>query len=89
MAAPHEPTKYPGIYRRGSRYVVRERDGAGRLISRSAATVGEARAIQAELRTTRAAGKRVARLRSFADYSDEWLDSYAGRTGRALSRGHA
>ena len=64
--------------------MVRERDGAGRLISRSAATVGEARAIQAELRTTRAAGKRVARLRSFADYSDEWLDSYAGRTGRGF-----
>lgn len=84
MGARFESTRYPGIYRRGSRYVVRQRDGSGRLVSRSAATVSEARAIQAQLKSAKADGERVARPQSFAAYADEWITSYGGRTGRGF-----
>jgi integrase len=84
MAAGYEKTRYPGIYRRGGRYVVKQRDGEGRMVSRSAATVGEARAIQAELRETQSEGQPVARPTTFAAFADEWITTYAGRTGRGF-----
>lgn len=84
MASPFEKTRHAGIYRRGARYVVRQRDGAGRMIQRSAATVAEARAIQASLRTTQSTGEHVPRPQGFAAYADEWIDTYAGRTGRGF-----
>ena len=49
MAAPFVRTSTPGIYRRGSRYVVTYRDPTGRRRKRSAATLAEARLLKSSL----------------------------------------
>jgi integrase len=76
-----ERTSTPGIYKRGSRYVVvwRHRGKQRKEFFRSLA---EAR----ESKGRRQAGDRrpVSRVR-FGDYYDDWIDSYAGRTSRGFS----
>jgi integrase len=78
-------TSTPGIYKRGSRYVVIFRDPRGKQRKRAARTLAEARELKASLtadvkRGEYRAGSRV----TFAEYSDEWLSTYTGRTGRGI-----
>lgn len=79
------PTKTPGIFRRGTRYVVVMRDTDGRQFKRAAATLSDARQLQAALRTevshhTPGAGSRL----TFAQYAEEWCATYSGRTSRGI-----
>jgi integrase len=78
-------TSEPGVYRRGSRYVVIFRDRQGRQHRRSARTLKEARDVKAKLRDAIATGayQPASRL-TFEDYAREWLDTYTGRTSRGL-----
>jgi hypothetical protein len=81
MAAKLEKTKTPGIYKRGSRYVVvwRHRGAQHKSFHR---TLAEAR----EAKGARQAGDRQPATRKMLDdYAGEWLDSYAGRTSRGFS----
>jgi integrase len=82
MAAKMERTKYPGIYRRGSRYVIVWRH-RGKQHKESFRTLAEAREAQGKRRQ---AGERRAYSRQYFDeYAEYWLDSYSGRTSRGLS----
>jgi integrase len=81
MAAKMEKTRTPGIYRRGSRYVVvwRHRGKQHKSFHR---TYEEAR----EARGKRQAGNsRPASREPFEDYARQWLDGYGGRTERGIS----
>lgn len=85
MPAPLERTRHPGIYRRGSRYVVVFRDPVGRQRRRSAATLAEARVLKASLAADIARGdyRDVSGVR-FDEYAREWCRTYQGRTGRGI-----
>lgn len=74
-------TRYPGIYRRGNRYVV-VWVHKGKQHKSSHATLAEAR----EAKGQRNGGDRrpVSRQR-FDDYALAWLDTYPGRTSRGLA----
>jgi integrase len=79
MSAPMVKTKEPGIYKRGSRYVVRYR-ADGKQRTESARTLDEARRIKAKRRTELAEGDyRPPTRDTFADYSRAWIDAYHGR----------
>lgn len=81
MAAKMKKTRYPGIYKRGSRYVVTW-EHRGRQHKESFATLAEAR----EAKGRRQAGDRRPTSRvGFVDYFAEWIESYAGRTARGFS----
>lgn len=81
MAAKLEKTRHPGIYRRGSRYVVIWTH-RGRQHKEAFRTLAEAR----EAKGRRQAGEKrpVSRV-GFADYFDGWIENYAGRTARGFS----
>lgn len=75
-------TSTPGIYRRGSRYVVvwRHRGKQHKSFHR---TYEEAR----EAKGRRQAGdRRPASRERFEDFAPRWLESYRGRTSRGLSK---
>jgi integrase len=76
-----EKTRTPGVYKRGSRYVVvwRHRGKQHKSFHR---TYEEAR----EAKAQRQAGDKrpVSKIR-FGDYFSEWIDTYAGRTARGFS----
>jgi hypothetical protein len=78
-----EKTKTPGIYKRGSRYVVTWRDRAGKQRRRSALTLAEARDLKAKTRTQRGPTRRI----TFAAYAPLWLEGYRGRTGEGIGVG--
>jgi integrase len=81
MPAKLEKTRYPGIYKRGSRYVITW-EYRGRQRKESFATITEAR----EAKGNRTAGEKRPRSRvRFGDYFEEWIESYAGRTSRGFS----
>lgn len=81
MSAPMEKTRYSGIYRRGSRYVIKWRH-EGKQHKQSFATLQEA----VEAKGRRQAGdSRPPNRQPFADYARAWIDSYQGRTARTLS----
>lgn len=72
--------KHPGIYRKGSRYVVTWRY-RGKLKKSSHRTLTEARREKAK----RAAGDREPAARQrFDAYARAWVDSYQGRTRRGI-----
>lgn len=81
MAAKLEKTRYPGIYRRGSRYVI-VWEHRGRQHKESFSTLAEAR----EAKGRKQAGERrpVSRV-GFEDYFLRWIKTYAGRTARGFS----
>lgn len=80
MAAKMERTRTPGIYKRGSRYVV-VWTHRGRQHKQSYATYGEAR----EAKGQRAGGeRRPASSIRVDDYFRDWITSYRGRTRRGL-----
>jgi integrase len=85
MSAPRIKTRYPGIYKRGRRYVYVYRDPQGRQRSGAAATLGEAKAKRSDALSKVAHGRyREVSKATFANYAPEWLRSYAGRTSRGL-----
>jgi integrase len=81
MAAKLIKTSTPGIYKRGSRYVVvwRYRGVQHKSFHH---TLAEAR----EAKGDRQSGRRKpANRKLLEDYAAEWLDGYAGRTSRGFS----
>ena len=78
-------TSTPGIYRRGTRYAYRYTDASGRARQGSARTLAEARRLKAQRETDAARGERheTSRL-TLADYAEEWISSYQGRTSRGI-----
>src|SRR5580693_3953722 len=78
-------TSSPGIYKRGSRYVVIFRDPHGRQRKRSARTLAEARDLKATLTADVRRGEyRTLSKVTFAEYAAEWITSYQGRTSRGI-----
>ena len=85
MPSPIVRTKTPGVFRRGSRYVVVFRDVQGRQRKRSAATLAEARVVKASLAADVARGEYRERSRlTFAEYAAEWGKTYTGRTSKGV-----
>jgi integrase len=81
MAAKLAKTRYPGIYRRGSRYVI-VWEHRGKQHKESFRTLPEAR----EAKGKRDAGEKRPKSRvRFGDYFAEWIENYAGRTSRGFS----
>src|SRR4051794_31546273 len=79
MAAPMVATRYPGIYRRGSRYVVRYRADS-RQRSESARTLDEARLLQSKRQREVADGAfREQSRQTFAEFVEEFIRVYQGR----------
>src|SRR5829696_7060982 len=74
MALPLEPTDVPGVYRRGSKFVVVYRVD-GRQRKQSAETLAGARAIKLQRHGEARALRRGPTLHGF---SLSWLDRYAG-----------
>jgi len=79
MAAAMEKTAWPGIYRRGSRYVV-VWEHHGRQHKQSFRTMAEAREAQGKRRQH--GEKRPSTRQPFEEYARAWLDTYGGRTKR-------
>src|SRR5829696_6526683 len=81
MAARMERTKYPGIYKRGSRYVVRYRAG-NRHRNEAVKTLDEARRLKRARESARDSGEFQERSRvGFREFAEEWVERYHG-TGR-------
>ena len=79
------PTKTPGVYRRGSRYVVRYRDPQGKQRQRAARTLSEARRIRSEVSADIQRGEyRAESKMTFVEYATEWVETYTGRTSRGF-----
>ena len=74
MVLPLEPTDVPGVYRRGSKFVVVYRVG-GRQRKQSADTLADARAVKLQRDGEARARRRGPTLHEF---SLSWLDRYAG-----------
>jgi integrase len=81
MAIPMRPTGTPGIYKRGSRYVVVWQH-RGRQHKKFFRTLAEAREHKGRVQ---AGERRPASRDRFEEYAEKWLDSYRGRTSRGLS----
>jgi integrase len=78
-------TKTPGIYRRGTRYVVRYRDPRGRDRKRFAGTLAEARDLKAQLGADLSRGEYRERSKvTFPEYVETWLSTYQGRTSKGI-----
>jgi integrase len=85
MSARLEKTRTPGVYRRGSRYVVTFRDRHGVARKRSAGTLAEARDLKASLITDVRRGEYRPQTRiRFKEYAREWAATYQGRTSRGI-----
>jgi len=81
MAAQTERTRYPGIYKRGSRYVVRYRAG-GRNRSEAVRTLEQARKLKRSRESARDSGEFQEQSRlAFREYAEKWVERYQG-TGR-------
>lgn len=80
-AAPLERTRYQGIYRRGSRYVVRYRAG-GRHRSEAVRTLEEARRLKRAREADHDRGEFQEQSRvPFREYAEEWIERHHGRKG--------
>lgn len=86
MSARMECVKgHPGIYRRGSRYVVVFRDPDGKQRKRSARTLAEARDLRATTKADVARGEyRATSRETFTEYAERWIDTYTGRTSKGI-----
>lgn len=79
MAATMTKTRHPGIYRRGSRYIVRYRAG-GAQRQESARTLDEALRVKRSREADRDRGEFQAESRlPFRAYAEEWVERYQGR----------
>ena len=85
MSAAEQTTKHAGIFKRGNRYTARVRDRRGRVRRVSGQTIAEVKSKRAAFETDVARGEwREASRVTFAEYAADWLDTYAGRTGRGV-----
>jgi integrase len=85
MSAPLVKTNTPGIYKRGSRYVVVFRDPYGKQRKKSARTLAEARDLKSTLTADVARGEyRAVSKVGFTEYALEWIEHYGGRTSRGI-----
>jgi integrase len=85
MSAPLVKTATPGIYKRGSRYVVVIRDPYGKQRKKSARTLAEARDLKSTLTADVARGEyRAVSKVGFTEYALEWIEHYGGRTSRGI-----
>jgi integrase len=85
MSAPLVKTATPGIYKRGSRYVVTFRDPYGKPRKRSARTLAEARALKGQLTADVARGEfQPVKKVPFTEYALEWIEHYGGRSSRGV-----
>lgn len=85
VSAPLERTSVPGVHRRGGRNVIAYRDPSGKQRRRTAATLGEARAMKAELSADMSRGEYRQQSRiTFGEYASEWVRTYTGRTSRGI-----
>jgi integrase len=85
MSKPLKRTATPGIYKRGSRYVVTFRDPYGKQRKRSARTLAQARALKGQLTADVERGEyRPVKKVAFSDYALEWIDHYGGRSSRGI-----
>lgn len=75
-------TRYPGIYRRGSRYVVVWWH-RGRQHKQACRTLAEAREVKAE--KVRPGGSAPPTRQTVEDYGRAWIETYAGRTAHGLT----
>ncbi|MBN1527972.1 MAG: site-specific integrase [Thermoleophilaceae bacterium] len=79
MAAPMVRTSVPGVYKRGSRYVVVYTAG-GKQRKESARTLAEARKLKAVRQADVARGEfQAASKLTFKEYATEWIERYAGK----------
>jgi hypothetical protein len=79
MSAPRERTRYPGIYKRGSRYSYSYRDNRNRARWGSATTLTEARAAKSAVQADVARGEfRVLSRITFGEYAPHWIATYTG-----------
>ena len=85
MAAKLEKTRHRGIYKRGSRYVIRYRaNGAQR--QESARTLEEALRMKRARETDRDRGEFEAQSRlPFREYAEEWIERYQGNGRRGFT----
>ena len=84
MAAKFEKTRYPGIYKRGSSYVLTYRVG-GRQRKESCRTLEAARKKKAARQAAIDAGEfQEATRLTFREYAEEWVERYLGRRGRGF-----
>ena len=85
MAAPMEKTRHPGIYKRGSRYVVVYK-GDGRTAKEVGTTIDAARRLKAARTADRDRGEFAEQSRvSFRVYAEEWVDRYQGNGRRGFT----
>jgi integrase len=76
---------HPGIYKRGSRYVVTYRDPQGKQRKKSARTLAEARKVKAANTADVARGEwRATSSETFAEYANRWINTYTGRTRKGI-----
>jgi integrase len=87
MAAPLVKTRHPGIYKRGSRYVVRYRAN-GKRHAESFRTLDEALRVKRERESARDRGEldSITEARTpFREYAAEWLERYQGNGRRGFT----
>jgi integrase len=72
---------HPGVYRKGTRYLVRWRHH-GHQKTRSFRTLTEAARFKAQ---TASGDTQATSRESFKRYATRWIDSYSGRTARGIS----
>lgn len=81
-------TRFPGVYRRGSRFVVAYRDSNGKQRRESARTLEEARKLKAAREADVARGEfHPAGAVTFETYAREWVERYRGRGRRGFREG--
>ncbi|HEY4896464.1 MAG TPA: hypothetical protein VII01_10275, partial [Solirubrobacteraceae bacterium] len=87
MPAKLEKTRTPGVFKRGERYAVIYRDGAGRQRQESARTYDEARRLRSQRSAAVSDGSYQAHSRErFGEFADAWVDRFQG-TGRGFTEG--
>src|SRR5687767_9064736 len=80
-------TRTPGIFRRGSSYVVIYRAG-GKQVKEYARTLDAARAIKRAREADRDRGEWQAKSKlAFRDFLTEWIDRYSGTGRRGFREG--
>jgi integrase len=84
MAAPMQKTSTPGVYKRGSRYVVVYRHN-GKQKKESARTIADARALKARRTSDIERGEFFeASKQPFRDYAEDWVANYHGRGSKGF-----
>ena len=81
-------TSTPGIFERGSSYVVRFYDQEGKQRQRTASSLSDAKVLKTLLSGDVARGDYLAETRAtFAAFAAEWIATYDGRTARGIRPG--